>query len=291
MRHAGKPRNAAVAGIERPLYRREREAAALGHLQGVFPGPFGEFGIRHDAVDQPDFERLCGGDPAVGVPDFLGPLLAHQILEIPGAVAGIERPHHRPDLAEHGALLGDRQVADHLQHVAAADREAVDACDHRLLQLVDRLVHFERRQHAGIEPGRFGAVLAPADAEKPVACAGQHDHPGAGLAPDRVDALAHLVAGLDGKHVPVIGPVQRDGPDRAVLFIEDRLVAHSRASSFVGRACLRETPAMSQPVPAGRDDALGQPPAGRDELGDHECRPCPVQLLGMNVVRRAGEYR
>src|ERR1043166_1579876 len=48
------------------------------------------------------------------------------------SVAGIERAHHRADLAEHRALLGDGDVAHHLQHVAAADRKAVDRGDHRL---------------------------------------------------------------------------------------------------------------------------------------------------------------
>src|ERR1700704_981654 len=61
----------------------------------------------------------------IAEPDFLGLLLADQVFQIPGAVAGIERAHHRADLAEHRALLGDGDVAHHLQHVAAADREAV----------------------------------------------------------------------------------------------------------------------------------------------------------------------
>ena len=133
-------------------------------------------------------------DLGIAEPDLLRALLADQVFQVPGAVARIERAHHRPDLAEHRALLGDGAVAQHLQHVAAADREAVDRGDHRLLQLLDRLVHLQRRQRAGIERGVLHALLASADAEELFAGAGKYDHARARLAADVVDAVAHLVA-------------------------------------------------------------------------------------------------
>jgi hypothetical protein len=239
VRHARQARDAAVARVERGLDGGEREGAALGHFERkgarLVPQPL----VRHDLVDQPHVQRLAGRDLRVAEPDVLGALLADQVLEIPGAVAGVERAHHRPDLAEHGAFLGDREVADHLQHVAAADREAVDAGDHGLLQPLDRLVHVEGRQDAGVEARVLHALLTAADAEEAVASPGYDKNAGARLAPDPVDAVAHLMAHHGGEHVAVIGPVQGQGPDRAILLIEDRLVAHA-ACPFAGsqlRAC------------------------------------------------------
>ena len=116
------------------------------------------------------------------------------------------------------------------KHVAAADRVAVDRGDDRLLQPLDALVHVEGRQHAGIKRRVLHAGLAPADAEEAVAGAGDDQDAGAGLAADRVDAVAHLVAHRLGEHVAVIGTVQRQGPDRSVLAVQDRLVTHRRCS-------------------------------------------------------------
>jgi hypothetical protein len=62
------------------------------------------------------------------------------------------------------------------------------------LQALDRLVHVESRQDAGVEAGVLHSLLAAADAEKAVAGTGDDEHARARLAPDRVDAIAHLVA-------------------------------------------------------------------------------------------------
>src|SRR3546814_128577 len=100
-----------------------------------------------------------------------------------------------------------------------------DVCSsdlHRLLQLVDGIVHLQRRQHAGVEGGVLHAFLAAADAEEPVAGPRQNDHTGSGLAADPLDAIADFLAGDRGEHVPVIGPVQGDPADRAVLLVQDR---------------------------------------------------------------------
>ena len=203
--------------VERALDGRQRERTALRNLERHGPRLFLQLGVGHHLVDEAPLQRLLRRQPDVAEPHLLGALLADQVFQVPGAVAGIERAHHRPDLAEDRALLGDGEVAHAVQHVPAADREAVHGGDHRLLQLLDRLIHLQRRQHAGVEVGVLHAVLAPADAEELVAGAGQHDHARARLAPDGVDAVADLVARHVREHVAVMRPVERDGADRARL--------------------------------------------------------------------------
>src|ERR1051326_7800201 len=50
-------------------------------------------------------------------------------------------------------ILCDRDVAHDLQHIAATDGIAVDGGDDRFLQALDRLVHVEGRQDAGVKAG------------------------------------------------------------------------------------------------------------------------------------------
>ena len=49
---------------------------------------------------------------------------AHLGGEHAGAEAAVEAAHLRPRLAEAGVVGGDREVAEHVQHVPAADRVA-----------------------------------------------------------------------------------------------------------------------------------------------------------------------
>src|SRR5262249_7637606 len=108
----------------------------------------------------------------------------------------------------------------------AANREAVDAGDDRLLEAVDRFVHLQRRQNAGIKDGFLHAFLAPANAEELIAGACYHDHPRPCFTAGGSDAVANFVAHLDGEHVAVIRSVQRDCADRAILLVDDCIEAH-----------------------------------------------------------------
>src|SRR5204863_7093288 len=136
----------------------------------------------HHLVYHAQLQRLARAHARVAEPDLLRLLLADQVFEIPGAEAGIEAAHHRPDLAKNGALLGYGDVAHDLQHVAAADRITVHRGDDRLLQPLDRLVHIEGRQYASVELCILHALLAAADAEEAVAGAGDYEDAGAGVA-------------------------------------------------------------------------------------------------------------
>jgi hypothetical protein len=53
---------------------------------------------------------------------------------------GSTLPDLRPDLSELRAVGSDRQIAEHVQHVTAADRVAVDRGDHRLRDVADHAV-------------------------------------------------------------------------------------------------------------------------------------------------------
>src|SRR6185369_3853084 len=82
-------------------------------------------------------------------------LLADEAGEVGGAESRVDAPDARPHLPEARVLGGEAEIADHLQHVAAADRPAVDGRDDRLRDVADDDV-----QLLDVEP-EVGACLPP----------------------------------------------------------------------------------------------------------------------------------
>ena len=140
-------------------------------------------------------------------------------------------PTFGPTLAEAGVVGGDRQVADDVEHVAAADRVAGDHRHDRLgqpahldvqigdLEPPDRLVPARgRRVGAGdVAAARSAHALVPARAERVRAFAGQdHDADVEVLAGAR-ERIRQLDHGLRAERVAHLGPVDRDLRDAGVL--------------------------------------------------------------------------
>ena len=92
---------------------------------------------RHDGVDEPHVERLLRVVLAAQEPDLLRLLRADEVAQQRRAEAAVERADARAGLAEARVVGGDRQVADEVQDVAAADRVAGDHRDDRLGQAAD----------------------------------------------------------------------------------------------------------------------------------------------------------
>ena len=114
-----------MAGVKGCFDRCQGKGAAVGDFECPFAGFGLQVGSGDDAVDQTPVERLLRGDLGVGIPDFLGALLADEVFQVPRAVACIEAADHGANLAEHGGIGRDRDIADHLQDVAAAYCHAV----------------------------------------------------------------------------------------------------------------------------------------------------------------------
>ena len=113
-------------------------------------------------------------------PDLARPLLADDAREVAGAEAGVERADARAGLAEARRVGGDREVAQHVQHVSAADRVAVHRGDHRLGDVADHAVQVldleQARLRRPVVAGLGALLLVAAGAEGPVAGAGEaHD--------------------------------------------------------------------------------------------------------------------
>ena len=99
-------------------------------------------------LTRPISSACCGVVLPAEEPDLLRLLLPDDAREQSRAVAGVEAPDPGAGLAEAGVVGGDREVADELQHLAAADRVAGDHRDHGLGQATDLDLQVEDVQPA-----------------------------------------------------------------------------------------------------------------------------------------------
>src|SRR5262249_18080216 len=211
-------------GVERALGDRDGGGAALLQLRA----PAVDFLIqplrRDDGIDQAHVIGVLRAVAPAKIPDLPGPLLANETREISGAEAGIDRSDLGPDLPEHRVVGSDGQIAECRQHVAAADRKALDTRDHRLGYVANKRLQLLDRQTDGAAAAVAARMraLVGAGAEGAVAGAGQHDHRDALVPAGAAEGVDELLAGLRRKGVVLFRPVDGDARD-AVADLEQHI--------------------------------------------------------------------
>src|SRR5712692_6651011 len=229
--------------VERLLGEGESRRALVEEL----PAPLLDLGPEvpegHHLVDEPHGERLLRRVLAAEVPDLPRLLLAHEARQVARAVPGVHAAHPGARLAEDRVLRGDREVAEDVEDVPAADRKAVDHGDHRLWDVPDRAVE-RLHVHGPLDLGASGArrvaaltalLLVAARAECLVARARQHHHAD-GRVPARVrERLGQLGDGPRAERVAHLGPVDRDPGDAVPLLVVDVRVRHDVSVPLAGR--------------------------------------------------------
>ena len=142
-----------------------------------------------------------------------------------------EDPAQDPELAERGGPRRDDDVAGERDVAAAADGDAVDARDHRLVELADAQDRLLRDagvgDHAGRAEGREHGqveVLVAAGAERAVAGAGDDDDADRVVVARPGERLLEVEVGLPVERVELGRPVHRQRRDRPVALDEQRLV-------------------------------------------------------------------
>ena len=143
--------------------------------------------------------------------------------------AGTE-PCSRPDVPDEGVVDHDREVARHLQLVAAADGDPVHAGDGRLADLPQPVVHVhERAEPLPVLLRVAEQILAPraqvgADAERP-ARTGDDDDADL-VVPGRVlEGARQLAEHPEVEGVQHLRPVERHRRARIRLLVDDPLEA------------------------------------------------------------------
>ena len=174
---------------------------------------------RDDGVDEAHLQRLVRAVLAAEKPDLLGLLGADEAGEQSGAEAAVERADLRAGLAEHRVVGGDGEVADEVQHVAAANGETGDLGDDRLGQPahLDVQVGDVEAPDAGraggvrhLVAGVAADVLIAAGAEGVRALAGEDDHADLGVLASALERVGDLDQRLGPEGVADLRAVDGD---------------------------------------------------------------------------------
>ena len=169
----------------------------------------------------------------------LAPDLARQK---PGAEAAVEASDARSGLAEARVVGRDRQIADEVQDVAAADRVAGDHRHDRLRQAADLDVEVADVESPDALLGDVVVAdvavvaadpLVAARAEGLVAGAGEDDRADLEVVARAVEGVAQLGQRLRPEGVADLGAVDRDPRDPIGRLVEDVLVL-GRAAHSIG---------------------------------------------------------
>src|SRR5581483_5683242 len=141
-------------------------------------------------------------------------LLADDAREVRRTESGVERPDAWPDLAEARRVGGNRQVADHVEDVSAADRKPVDRRDDGLRDVADQTVQRLDLEDAGLRRSVVARLrpllLVPPGAEGLVSGAGEDHDADAAVRPGGLHAVDELVDRLAAERVVALGTVDRD---------------------------------------------------------------------------------
>jgi len=167
---------------------------------------------------------------AAEVPDLARLAFADETCQVCGTKAGIDASHPRTGLAEDGRVGGNREVAQHVKHVASADRIAVDHGDDGLGDIADDAVkggHFHAQAPLGIAV--LGALLlVPSTRKSLVACPREDDYTDAQIVPGPAEGIDQLAYGLGAKGVASLRPVYGYPGDTIGRLVKDILVGHNR---------------------------------------------------------------
>jgi hypothetical protein len=219
--------------VEARLEQPKGEGREVVHLAAPGHGLTLELIGRDHGVDQSHVERLLGTVEPAEEPDLLGALGADLAGEEPGAEPAVEAADPRSGLPENRVLGGDRQVADEVEDVTAADGVAGHGRDDGLRGAPHLHVQVAHVQPAdpllGDLVGADIAVVATdllvaTGAEGLVSGAGEDDRADLEVVAGPGEGVAELRQGRWTEGVAALGTVDRDLRDPVGLLVEDVLI-------------------------------------------------------------------
>ena len=150
--------------------------------------------------------------------------------KVTGSVTSVEAAHLGARLTEYGVVGSDRQVADDVKNVAAANCISGHHCDYRLGSTADLNLQVEHVQPADAPLGHLIVAdiavvttdsLVAARAEGLLALSGKDDHPNIRVVTCPVEAVLEFEQGLRPKGISNIGPIDGQLGDAIGGFVFD----------------------------------------------------------------------
>src|ERR1019366_4233695 len=183
-------------------------------LAGVLAGLVKQLRGWDDVVDEAPALGGLRVDEIQQEPDLARPLLPDDAGQVGGTETGVERPDPGAGLPETGGLRGDRQIAEHMEHVTAADRYPVDRSDDRLGHVADHAVQAFDLEDAPLRLA-IGAGLGPllhvaTGTEGAIPRTGRDDGRHTRVNPGVFEGGQQLIDGPATEGVHPVRPVDRD---------------------------------------------------------------------------------
>jgi hypothetical protein len=218
-----------VSALKGRFQATDRRGAVAQHL----PGPAHPLSLElrqgHHLVDQAHGQGLLGAVLPAEEPDLAGLALAHHPGQVAGAEAAIEAADPGAGLAEHGVIGRQAEVAEQVQHLAAADGVARHQGDHHLGQAADQPLQVEH-----VQPGQAlfvdVAAVAPhalvttgAKGMHPIGGrpgAGEQHHPDGGVVAHPREGIKQLAHRAGPEGIALLGPVDGDAGDALLTEIK-----------------------------------------------------------------------
>ena len=193
---------------------------------------------RHHGVDEPHLQRLLGAITAAEKPDFTGLALANHPRQVARTKAAIKTADLGAGLAEHSVLGSKAEVAEQMQHLAAAHGIAGHQADHHLGQAANdalQIQHVQARQAVLTDVTAVTANTLVTAGTEGIATiggwtnAGEQHHTNVTVIPDAREGITELHHRLRAEGVALGGAV--DGHTRQAVSAtvhKDVLVAAPR---------------------------------------------------------------
>src|SRR5205085_6905629 len=138
----------------------------------------------------------------------------HDACEVCRSESAIEGTDARPGLTESRIVCSNRQIADDMQHVTAADRVACDHRDHRLRKTSNLFLDIENvepRNAFGVDVAGFAAyALIATGTERLVPLAGEDHHADVGVVAREIEGLLQFADRLGPEGIAHLGTIDRD---------------------------------------------------------------------------------
>src|SRR5581483_1780469 len=206
---------AIAIGVHRRLEEPQRHRRQRQHLAAPLERLFLQLRERDDRIDETHLECLLRIVLAAEEPDLARFLLTDDSRQIRRSKSCVERADPRPGLSEARIVGCDRQVADDMQNVTAADRISRHHRDDRLRHAANLFLHIEN-----VEPRDFllridiaalaANALISARTKSIRTFTGQDDDADLGVVAREIERLFHLAHGQRAKRIPHLWSVDRD---------------------------------------------------------------------------------
>jgi hypothetical protein len=184
--------------------------------------------VGDDARHEPGGERRLRVEQRAREQHLLRLHGSHRVEELLRQRKGHDEPDPRQRHAHPRARPGDAQIAVQRQLEAAGDRVALhhgDGWDGAMLELVQCPLDL-RELDAAVGPARQPHFLQVESRAERLSGAGQDNRAEVGCRRDLADGGVQRLQHRHGHGVPLVGPVQSDGRDRAVTSAEQLVGSH-----------------------------------------------------------------